>query len=119
MSNRKHLIDKHLRIAASLSDLEPAECEFDSELVAVDGGGKAAFPSMRAPAEDLSVYLEDNLFDFLGLDGHPLADLPLVERWNHLKPDLAFPFDGLSSAIICVLMASKCSQGPAGAGMKV
>jgi ATP-dependent DNA ligase len=68
---------------------------FDGELVAVDGGGKAAFASMQVSAEDLSVCRESTLFDFLHLDSHHLTSLPLVNRKNHLKAPLAFSFDGL------------------------
>jgi len=93
--NRKRLIDKYLMIADRPSELEVAKSDFDGELVPVDGGGKAAFASMQAPAEDLSVYPEHNLFDLLNLDDRHLRRLAARGPQGHLKTHLALPFDGL------------------------
>ena len=59
------------------------ECVVDGEVCALDENGKPSFSAMQQGKPGTPIVYE--LFDVLEIDGHPVVDLPLVERRERLE----------------------------------
>jgi bifunctional non-homologous end joining protein LigD len=59
------------------------DCVLDGEICALDEQGRASFSAMQQGKPGTAIVYF--VFDLLELEGEPLVDLPLIERWRRLE----------------------------------
>jgi ATP-dependent DNA ligase len=78
--------NEHEAMARAISALAAESAYVDGELYAVRSDGTAAFSEMQAATDEApTTNLVYFVFDLLFLDGEKMAELPLLERKEHLK----------------------------------
>ena len=59
------------------------DCVLDGEICALDEQGRSSFSAMQQGKPGTAIVYF--VFDLLELEGEPLVDLPLIERWRRLE----------------------------------